>query len=170
MFWSCFFVFVSVFFRWFGIHNYNKRRCFIWLRKISWTFAINMLTKSRNFKRCARASLINERNRTEFAWNPFQNNEFSSHIANGLKCFMLIVTILCLCLKLKHNHSHEKNSLNGFIINWHGNLYRYRRICAIFGPPLEILANEKWTTHATIATDLIYKQIVSFFMLFYVFY
>ena len=76
-----------------------------------------MLTTARNLKRRARASLFNGSNRTEFAWKSIQNNGIFDIITNGMKCFMLIVTILWLCLKLKSGHVHQETSLNGIIIN-----------------------------------------------------
>ena len=76
-----------------------------------------MLTTARNLKRCARASLFNGSNRTEFVWKSIQNNVIFDIITNGMKCFMLIVTILWLCLKLKSGHVHQETSLNGIIIN-----------------------------------------------------
>ena len=62
-------------------------------------------------------SLINGSNRTQFAWKSIQNNGIFDIITNGMKCFMLIVTILWLCLKLKSGHVHQETSLNGIIIN-----------------------------------------------------
>ena len=67
-----------------------------------------MMTTLRNFKRCVRSSLINGNNRKEFAWNLFQDYGIFNLITNGLKSFMLIVTILSLCLKIGHNLPHKK--------------------------------------------------------------
>jgi hypothetical protein len=76
-----------------------------------------MLTTARTFKLCARASLINGRNRTQFAWNYFQNYGIFDLTTNGVKCLILIVTILWLCLKRRNDHPYQETSLNGIIIN-----------------------------------------------------
>jgi hypothetical protein len=71
---------------------------------IVYTIAINMLTTARTFKLCARASLINGLILIDL-------------ITNGVKCLILIATILWLCLKLRIDHPYQETSLNGIIIN-----------------------------------------------------
>jgi hypothetical protein len=129
-----------------------------------------MLTTARNLKRCARASLFNGSNRTEFAWKSIQNNGIFDIITNGMKCFMLIVIILWLCLKLKSGHVHQETSLNGIIIN--SNLASLpENLCCIWTATRDSRQRKlNYPQLAIIAMDLNYKPNVSYFMIFYVFY